>query len=175
MLTREWLDQFKRGTETKWATTELNPVTYGFQFQPGTKWNPGLSDDEIITLEEEFQVRLPDDFRLMLSFMNGTDLPTKNIYGSSGYPHRYGVGVYSFPRDTDTVHEMIERTVPYMAEICSEFGLDDSDRLLPIYAHRFIVCTNETKNCEILSIMDHDAIHFADTLHEYLKYEFLAK
>jgi len=47
MLTSEFLAQFKRATEERWKHGSVNPTIYGFQFLPGTRWNTGLSDEEI--------------------------------------------------------------------------------------------------------------------------------
>jgi hypothetical protein len=40
--------------------------------------------------------------------MNGTDLPTLNVYASCGEPPREWVGVYSYPRDLEIVRRLSE-------------------------------------------------------------------
>jgi hypothetical protein len=42
-LNRDFLVKFKCTTEAKWNTESIDPTVYGFQFRPGTHWNPGLS------------------------------------------------------------------------------------------------------------------------------------
>jgi hypothetical protein len=42
MLTDDFLTQFQKTTEARWASTATNPILYGFQFQQGTRWHPGL-------------------------------------------------------------------------------------------------------------------------------------
>ena len=108
MLDSKFLAEFKRATEAKWSRKSIDPSLYGFQFQRGTRWNPGLPDEQIAEYEHTLSVRFPHDFSAFLKAMNGTDLPTLNIYGRSGYPQRQSVGVYSYPRDTNMVKQRIE-------------------------------------------------------------------
>jgi hypothetical protein len=95
MLNSDFLAEFKRATEANWSRRSINPILYGFQFQQGTRWNPGLSDELIREYEHVLKVRFNNDLRAFLRAMNGTDLPTLNVYGSCGEPHGKSVGVYS--------------------------------------------------------------------------------
>lgn len=38
MMDKQFLANFKRATEAKWATQSMNPSIFGFQFQPGARW-----------------------------------------------------------------------------------------------------------------------------------------
>jgi hypothetical protein len=179
MLNSDFLDEFKRTTEAKWSTVSLDPMIYGFQFQPGTRWNPGLSDEVVAEYENLLGVRFPHDFKLFLKAMNGTDIPTLNIYGSSGYPPCQSVGVYSYPRDI----EIIKRGIEYVSESRAELRITLADQgfdlpaeagLAPIFAHRYVMCTSNLSTSVVLSIMDRqDAIVYGDSLKEYLVCEFL--
>jgi hypothetical protein len=92
MLNIEFLAEFKQRTEAKWRDRSINPNTYGLQIQPGTRWNPGLTDDQITAFEDVLKVRFPQDFRVLLRGMNGTDLSALNVYGYCGEPPRHGLG-----------------------------------------------------------------------------------
>jgi hypothetical protein len=180
MLSRDFLAEFKRATEEKWSQQSINPTTYGFQFQRGTCWNPGLSDDNIAEYENALGVRFPHDFRAFLRAMNGTDLPTLNIYGYSGEPPRTSVGVYSYPRDLEVVRQRIEDFRESRDEIAADlrgqgFDLSTQDHLVPIYGHRYVVCTSNLDRSVVLSIVVHstDAIVYANLLQGYLEHEFL--
>lgn len=119
-------EEIKRRTEAVWAGASLRPGIYGFQIQPGTRWNPGLRPDEIDAYERALGVRFPASFRCMLSVMNGTDLPTLNLYGTSEHPAREGVGVYAYPRDLALVREWMEHVRgdrDDIAEVLREEGL----------------------------------------------------
>lgn len=112
--------------------------------------------------------------------MNGTDIPTLNIYGSSGIAPGPGTGVYSFPRDIDAVKSRMQDVIENKAEIIADlagqgFELSDAANLLPIYCHRYLVCTDDPNSSVVLSIVvgDVDAVVYADSLQEYLEREFL--
>lgn len=181
MLSREFLEEFRRQTETRWREETLDPRVYGFQFQAGSRWLPGLSDEQILAFENDVSIRFTTDFKMLLSSMNGTDLPTLNIYGSSGEPARWGVGVYSYPRDLQLVRQLIseisESRETLRATLAAEgFYLSATAKLMPVYAHRFVVCDDAQPDCPVLSIWDsEDAIVYGATLREYLSREFLGE
>jgi hypothetical protein len=53
MLDGDFLTEFKRATGAKWSEKSIDPTLHGFQFQQGTCWNEGLSD-EMVTEYERF-------------------------------------------------------------------------------------------------------------------------
>jgi hypothetical protein len=181
MLSTEFLSEFKRKTEEIWREKSLNPRIFGFQFQPGTYWLPGLSDEQIQAYENEVCIRFPLDFKAFLRMMNGTDLPTINIYGSSDEPSREWVGVYAYPRDLESVRRRIletnENRDALRATLAKEgFALSATAKFMPIYAHRCVVCDDAHEDSSVLSIWDtEDAIVYGYTLQEYLEREFLEK
>src|SRR5579864_9330963 len=117
MLSTAFLIEFKRATETMWRDGSINPHIYGFQFQRGTRWVAGLSDGKIVEFEDCLGTRFPHDFRSFLLAMNGTDLPTLNVYGSCGEPPREGIGVYSYPRDLETVKRLGQEAISEQNEL----------------------------------------------------------
>jgi hypothetical protein len=166
-------EDIKRRTEAVWADAPIDPTIHGFQIQPGTRWNPGLSPDQIGAYERALGVRFSASFRCMLSVMNGTDLPAINVYGSSGHPVHEGPGVYSYPRDLAFVKAMIAHVQPdrtRIEEVLAEqgFRLTSGDGLVPIYSHRFLVCGADSLDGAVLSIWGTDAIVYGRTLVEYL-------
>jgi hypothetical protein len=175
----DFIEQFRKDTEARWRAASINPHIYEFQIQPGTKWNPGLNDPEIAAYENALSARFPHDFRTFLRAMNGTDLPTLNVYGYCGEPHRESVGVYSYPRDLERIKSLIEMgregwdvLITTMAD--QGFSLDEAASLVPIYAHRYVVCTSDLDSSVVLSIADaEDAIVYGSSLQEYLEREFL--
>jgi hypothetical protein len=180
MLSPDFLAEFKRATEEKWSQKSIDPTTYGFQFQRGTLWNPGLSDDNVAEYENDLGVRFPHDFRLFLRSMNGTDLTTLNIYTQCGEPPRTSVGVYSYPRDLGIVKQRIEDIRESRDEIHADltkqgFELSAEAHLVPIYGHRYLVCTADLNRSVVLSVVVHsaDAIVYGNSLREYLEREFL--
>lgn len=169
--------EIRQRTEALWAGASINPGIHGFQIQPGMRWNTGLTVDEIDGYERALGVRFPESFRCMLSVMNGTDLPTINLYGSSGEPACERPGVYAYPRDLVLVRSMMERVEADRAGIAQAlmeqgFYLDLSAGLVPVYSHRFLVCGVDASDGPVLSIAGTDAIVYGGTLIEYLQAEF---
>lgn len=178
-LSAAFLAGFKQATEAKWAEQPVNSALYGFQFQPGTRWNHGLTDAAIAKYEQALAASFPHDFKAFLRVMNGTDLPTLNVYGSCGEHSRESVGVYSYPRDLEIIRKRCEEAGSYRAEVTTTladqgFTLADDATLVPIYGIRYIVCTEDLDSTVVVSIQDgEDAIVYAYSLQEYLEHEFL--
>jgi SMI1/KNR4 family protein SUKH-1 len=178
MLSSDFLAKFKHATEARWQARPINPHIYGFQFQRGTRWNPGLSDDKIAEYENVLGVRFPYDFRTFLRAMNGTDLPTLNIYGYCPEPPHTSVGVYSYPRDIELVKHLMEEMRAgrnALINTMAEQGIDlpAATNLLPIYGHHYLVCTSDLNRSVVLSILGEDAVVYGHSLQEYLQGEFL--
>jgi len=180
MISTDFLMEFRRATEAKWREKSIDPTIYGFQFQRGTRWIEGLSDEMVSEYEMVLRVRFPHDFKAFLREINGTDLPTLNVYGSCGEPPRESLGVYSYPRDIETVKARIDDIHPSRAEIAADlaaqgFDLPSEASLVPIFGHRYVVCTGDLNSSVVLSIVvnEVDAIVYGSSLQEYLEKEFL--
>ena len=178
MLSSDFLDKFKQATEKKWRQQSIDPTVYGFQFRPGTRWNPGLPEDKVVEFENVLGVRFPYDFKAFLRVMNGTDIPTLNVYGSSGEPARESVGVYSYPRDVEIIQQRINdvRSFRHKAGVTlaeQGFELAAEASLVPIYGHRYVVCVADLSSSAVVSIEGTDAIVYGNSLKEYLEREFL--
>ena len=180
MLTGDFLKEFKRATEAKWREKSIDPTLYGFQFRRGTRWNEGLSAEMVSEYEIVLRVQFPHDSRAFLREMNGTDLATLNVYGSCGEPPLESVGVYSYPRDIETVKARIEHIGASRAEIAADlagqgFELPAEASLVPVFIHRYLVCTSDLNSSVVLSIVANatDAIVYGNSLREYLENEFL--
>jgi hypothetical protein len=179
MLNGNFLIELKRATEARWSKHEINPALYGFQFQCGTRWNPGLSVEEIAEYERVLSTQFPRDFKAFLQVMNGTDIPTLNVYGYCGEPQQESVGVYSYPRDIEIVKQRIEDVNKFRVELTATmadqgFDLSAKASLVPIYKHRYVVCTANQDSSAVISIADGtDAIVYRNSFQEYLEKEFL--
>ena len=99
---------FKLASEEMWSNKSIRENVWGFQLQPGTRWNPGLSDGEIREYEAVVDISFPSVFCTYLREMNGTDKPAIDIRGNSGENHRFGPGFYSYPRDLEMVRGRIK-------------------------------------------------------------------
>src|SRR5215510_13282853 len=176
-LTDDFLDNFKLSTEAKWHTQPINPDLYGFQFQTGTRWNPGLSEPAILEYQDLLGLRFPYDFLAFLRKMNGTDLPTVNVYGSSR-PAAHSVGIFSYPRDLDIIRQRMQEIHRNRKDIAMNladqgFDLVPEAGVMPIFSHRYVVCSPDLKSSVVLSVVvdDVDAIVYANSLRQYLEKE----
>ena len=181
MLTTSFLKEFRRITESNWAEQSVKPDVYGFQFQRGTRWNPGLSAEGLTEYQRTVGFEFPNDCKAFFTEMNGTDIPAINVYGNSGEPSRTSVGVYSFPRDIERIVQRIDDVDQNRAEITADlaeqgYELPPNTRLLPFFSHRYVVCGPDTDISTVLSVIayDVDAIVYATSLQEYLEREFLS-
>jgi hypothetical protein len=138
-----------------------------------------LPDDKIAEYEDKLGIRFPTDLRTFLGQMNGTDLPTLNVYGQAGEQPSQSVGVYSYPGNFELVKRRIEEWRAYRVALVGTladhgFELAPGADLMPIYAHRCVVCETVLARSVVLSVQDEsDAIVYANSLQEYLEAEFL--
>ena len=144
MLSEDFLRDFKCRTEEYWRQITVDLTLYGFQFQPGTRWNPGLSENEVGLYEAGLGVALPEDLKKVLRAMNGTYLPTLNVYGYSSGPVRQSAGVFSFPTDLGEVRRRAEDVEAHREQLVSTLAeqsvhLAREDSLVPTYIHRYVV------------------------------------
>jgi hypothetical protein len=163
----EFFPWLKMSSEEHWDSIEINRGIFGFQIQKGTKWLPGLSDEEITEYEREIGFSFPDIYKLYLRHMNGTDKPTINVYGERGEPYRYASGYYSYPRDLDAVKDTIKW-------IHDDFGVTPDfieehkiPRIMPIVSHRCLVIDRCAEN-PVLSMYGRDSIFYASSLESFL-------
>jgi hypothetical protein len=110
--------------------------------------------------------------------MNGTDLPTLNINGSSGELPQESAGVYSYPRDLEIVQQKIaaiHKNRNGITKVLAEQGLPlpVDAALVPIFSHRYVMCKSNLRRSVVLSIHGIDAIVYGESLQEYLEKEFL--
>lgn len=176
-IDEDFLTEFKHKTEAFWAQSPIS----GFQSPRGARWNPGLSDEQIEDYEKALGVHFPYDFRLMLRFMNGTFYPDETIEPRSTIDsHRKEIGIYSFPKDIELMHQRIHDLELESAFVDiqvvlheSGFELEAGSGFVPIYGHRYIHCSSNPIKSTVLSIVGTDAIVVGYNLREYLQKEFL--
>lgn len=163
----EFFTWLKKASEEHWESVEINRSVFGFQPQRGTKWLPGLSDEEVAEYEKVMGFSFPEIYKLYLKNMNGTDIPTINVYGECGEPYRYASGYYSYPRDLGVVKGTIKW-------IHDDFGVkpefieeNNIPHIMPIVSHRFLVVDRCAEN-PVLSMYGRDSILYAPSLAGFL-------
>ena len=113
--------------------------------------------------------------------MNGTDIPAIDVRGSSGEPPRFAPGFYSYPRDLEWIKKRIELASTDKAQLAATleeqgFHLPANAKLIPVYAHRYLVCSPNADGSPVLSIWNaSDAIVYGHSLLDYLGKEVLSE
>jgi hypothetical protein len=158
---------YKVESEKYWQDIPLDNEIFGYQIQKGTRWLPGLSNEEISAFEREMDITFPECYKIFLRVMNGTDKYAINIYGESGSPYAYRPAFYSFPRDLEYIKESL-------VWLFRDFEIDHDfikknniPYPLPFEDHIFILTDNYSQNI-ILSIHNRDLIIRAKSLRGYL-------
>ena len=172
---------FKSACEEKWARISIKDTVWGFQIQPQTRWNPGLTDEAIAQYQNAITIPFHPDLKTFLKCMNGTDIPAIDVRGTSGEPPRFAPGFYSYPRDLELVTARIEMVSHCKAQLTvtlaeQGFHLPVDAKLMPVYAHRYLVCSPSLDGSPVLSIWnDSDAIVYGQSLLDYLEREVLSE
>jgi hypothetical protein len=79
-----FLDWFRERTEAAWASYEGRPFedyvaahVGGTDWQPGTRWLGGLTEDQIDQIERTWALAFPPDYRLFLRRLHAVDQPMR--------------------------------------------------------------------------------------------------
>ena len=170
----EFFPWLKGTSEEFWETIEIDKSIFGFQVQKGTKWLPGLSNEDIVDYESEMGFCFPHNYKIYLRHMNGTDASRINVYGDCGGPYRYSPGFYSYPRDIEAVRNKI-RWIHEEFGVTPEFVEEQQiPRIMPIVSHKFLVVDRCSEN-PILSMYGRDCIFFASSLESFLVNEIFSR
>ncbi|MCV6636204.1 hypothetical protein [Candidatus Albibeggiatoa sp. nov. NOAA] len=169
--------QLKTVTEKHWSNINLyKKGVYGFQIQQGTRWNKGLSIQEIADLEVLFNIALPLDCKRMLQVMNGFDQDHVDFCGGED-EKRYARSCYKYPDDWSTVQTFIAElydNIKYIKIALEESGLakQDIQGFIPLYGHRALVVFEDLRLSPVISAVGDDVIIYGNTLFEYWINEF---
>ena len=151
--------RIKKISEKYWKNITLNNNTYGFQIQRGTKWNDGLSENQLIEFQNNMGFEFPEMLKDYYTVMNGVDKEQINVFGNSGVQYSYSKILYSFPNDINIINDLIQWI--YKANKINEQDLikNNISRIFPIFSHRFMLVDH--KEHFILSMHGNDIILFA--------------
>jgi hypothetical protein len=163
----EFFPWLKRTSELAWKSIPLNDNVYGFQIQAGTKWNPGLTTNQIAQYEADIGFPFPEIFKQYLQVMNGTDTDTVNIYARCGEPFRYAPGFYAYPKDLVKVREKIQWIYESCQVTPAEVEEENIPHIMPIVGHRFLVIDRCPTN-PVLSMYGDDIIPYSTNLRIFL-------
>jgi hypothetical protein len=156
-------------------------------WKQGTRWFSGLSEQEIATIEQDYQVRFPPDYRLFLQMLHPVDLP----------PYDGKIWIPRFPnwKDPEAIQAAYEWLVHGLVfdvqqtdmwlqswgtkpdttqaqEIRVRELVQAAPRLLPVIGHRYLLAEPCEAGNPVLSIHQSDIIVYGIDLHDYFLHEF---
>lgn len=151
--------KMKAETEALWEHIDPNDP-FGPSVAPGSKWKPGLSEQEIKVFEAAMGFIFPEPVRNLYRTMNGLD--RQYFYIDEDNKATPYVWYYSFPDDLDKIKSCIEwiheRTGVNPA-ILKEKGIS---RIFPVWGHRCIMV--DEPGHPVLSMHGDDIVFWAPTL-----------
>ena len=175
MKKKDWA-VFKTLTERKFEFATIEK-SWGFQIQKNTKWNNGLTDIEIVKLEQHFGFDFPHDYKEMLKVINGFETLQISIDPDGKSEPKYDRRCYKYPNDLEKTKWLIDevnRYIEFANEVLDEFGFDSSqvEGFIPLYGHRALVVLKDKNQSPVLSIWGNDIIIYGESLTQYWVHEF---
>lgn len=165
--------KFKKISERELRYIELFDNVYGYQIQPGTKWNEGLNDKEISKLETKFGFDFPIEYRNFLKVMNGFDTPHISIDPEEVDSDSFARRCYEYPSDFGRqpkylLSDLVEHKELILA-ILSGYGFDSCtfEGFVPLYSHRALAVFEDKGVSPVVSVWGDDIILMAKDLEEY--------
>ena len=158
----------KKAANEYWQEIQIGHSVYGYQIQPGAKWQEGLTEEALAEFQHEMGYVFPSVLRHYYLTMNGLDAPGVNIYGSSGHSYAYRPIYYSYPDDLEIIKEQIDWILDSNG-LSSKDLPSEASRIFPIMGHRFLLIDDPKHR--ILSMHGNDIIYWADSLSRLLLIE----
>lgn len=149
----------------------------GYQIQPGTRWNPGLSPGQIHDLEKVFGFGFPDEYKRMVGALNGFDRDQIAIDPDQVGESRFNQQCYQYPEDLDNVQWLITEIadhIDYVKEALRSEGYEAEHVIgfVPLYAHRALAVFKDKSLTPVISVhQGTDVIVYGKSLMEYWKKE----
>ncbi len=168
--------KFRRATEKRWVNREIYR-SWGYQIQPGTKWNSGLSSSEIKLFENRLGFSLPEKYVAQLQELNGFNKDCVDVHAFEGEPYNYSRRCYKYPDDLDDLSWLVEEIKEYESYVHQAltekgFPCENIIGYVPLYGHRALVVYNNDKLTPVISIVGNDVMVYGTSLGKYWKTEF---
>jgi hypothetical protein len=194
-----FLHWFRERTEETWQRYQTRTLEEfvasrvgGSDWQQGTRWLGGLSEQEIATIEQHYQLRFPPDYRLFLQVLHSVDQPQVGASykdGKSLTPIT-APSFFHWQRDRETIQAAEEWLVeglyfdvqqntlwpqswgvkPVTAE-AQEARVRElvraAPKLIPIFGHRYLLADPCEAGNPILSIYQSDMVIYGVDLRHY--------
>lgn len=199
---RAFLRWFQERTEETWQkyqtrTLESFATWRGSDWQQGTRWLGGLDEQEIVTIEQQYQLHFPPDYRLFLQMLHSVDRPMvgarytrSNTMESCTSP-----SLYNWQTDTTSlqaayewlVHGLVfavERSDLWLPGWGTKPGtlekqearvrdlVNAAPKLIPVFGHRYLLAEPCEAGNPVFSIYQSDMIIYGEDLYSYFLHEF---
>jgi hypothetical protein len=195
----EFLHWFRQRTEATWLHYRTRTFEEfvasgvgGRDWQQGTRWLNGLSEQDIVAIEQQYDLPFPPDYRLFLKLLHSVDRP---LTGARYIDERQMIPITSpsfYNWQTDSA--AIERAYGWLAEgllFDVEYGglwprfwgakpaeraaqeahvrafVDAAPKLIPIFGHRYLLAEPCEAGNPVLSIYQSDMIIYGLDLRHY--------
>jgi hypothetical protein len=199
-----FLRWFRERTEETWQKYQTRTFEEfvasrvgGRDWQQGTRWLGGLSEQEIATIEQQYHLRFPPDYRLFLQVLHSVDRP---LVGARYADDKTMIPItapsfYNWQTDTETIQRAYEwlveglffdvqqndlwpqswgarPTTPEAQEARVRELVNAAPKLIPVFIHRYLLAEPCEAGNPVLSIYQSDMIIYGDDLHSYFLAEF---
>jgi hypothetical protein len=201
---KAFLRWFREQTEETWQRYQTRTFEEfvvsrvgGHDWQQGTRWLGGLSEQEIVTIEQHYQVRFPPDYRLFLQVLHSVDRP---LVGARYLDDKTMIpttapSFYNWQTDTEAIQATYEWLVeglvfdvqwgnlwlqswgakPTTLEAQNALVRDlvnAAPKLIPVFGHRYLLAEPCEVGNPVFSIYQSDIIIYGEDLHSYFLHEF---
>ncbi|QBD74780.1 SMI1/KNR4 family protein [Ktedonosporobacter rubrisoli] len=199
-----FLRWFQERTELAWQSYQTRTFedfvasgVGGRDWQQGTCWSGGLSEQEIVAVEQRFHTHFPPDYRLFLQQLHSVD---RLLVGARYADDNTMIPItapsfYHWQRDTEAIEAAYAWLVkglyfdvqhanlwpqswgakPASAE-AQEARVRElvsaAPKLIPILGHRYLLAEPCKAGNPVLSIYQSDMVVYGDNLHNFFLKEF---
>lgn len=199
-----FLRWFQERTEETWRgyqTTTFEEFVAsqvgGRDWQQGTRWLSGLREQEIVAIEQHYQVRFLPDYRLFLHMLHSVDRPMVGAKYSDGETMvpTTAPSFYNWQTDTEAIQAAYERLVTGFVFDVQQNALwpqswgikpttveaqearvrelvNAAPKLIPVFGHRYLLAEPCQAGNPVLSIYQSDIIIYGVDLHDYFLTDF---
>jgi hypothetical protein len=202
----DFLTWFRERTEATWSTYPAPTLErfeerrlFGCDWQPGTRWLGGLAEGHVATVEHDWALRFPPDYRLFLKHLHAVDRPMKCRAGrksASDTPTlRDAPSFYNWVTEGDILRDRLDELATGLEFDVEEAGLwrpawgarpatagararrvralvDAAPRLIPVFGHRYLLAEPCRAGNPVFSIVQSDLIIYGADLRTYFLAEF---
>jgi hypothetical protein len=196
----DFLLWFKSRTEDAWAHYHTIDFTSthraGTDWMEGTRWLLGLTEDEVDAIERTWSITFPPDYRLFLRQLHAVNKPMKKAsFRNGGIVVEERPAFYNWLTDKEEIARLLAWPVDGLLYDVqhNDLWLPDwgarpanhstrhdvvrklanaAPRLIPVFAHRFLVDGTTSGGSSVLSIWQSDIVLYGRSLREYFLREF---